>query len=582
MIRSIARASRWWVVWSLVVACGPPADAPAPPGGNPDAGEGVKAKREARVEDAGVMGAMNDADLRDVTASSGAPAESIGGLIGGEGLGARGNGIGGGGLGGLGTSGKGAGPSGYGGGRGRPVDELPTTESYTDAGVNGFVDAATDRVSTFSIDVDTASYAIARRKLTEGQLPPTAAVRVEEFVNSFAYDYAPPSDGALFRVHGELAPHPFVRGHHVLRVALKGQEIPTARQEPVHLTFLVDTSGSMRSADKLSLAQRALHYLVDNLQPEDTVAIATYAGDTRKVLGPTAARRAQAIHGAIDGLQSGGGTAMDSGMALAYDMAQAAFVSGAENRVIVLSDGDANIGPSTPGDILETISRYAGRGITLSTVGFGMGNYQDSTMEQLADKGDGNYAYVDSMAEAKKVFGTDLAGTIRTIARDVKIQVDFDPAQVRQYRLIGYENRDIADRDFRNDHVDAGEVGSGHQVTAVYDLVLAGPPSGTVATVRLRAKPPGPDVPAREWAVAISARSPATFAGASADLRFAVGVATFAELLRASPHANGLSYDDVLAVLEGARNSDRADHTELVTLVQRAKTLAGASLASVR
>jgi Ca-activated chloride channel homolog len=553
-------------------------DEPAPERrrGNPDAGEGARARKEVGgvgkrevdrqiAEGGGVLGAMADSDLNQVLGASGA-----------GGLGVRGSGLGGGGtaegLGGLGT--KGAGHSGAVGTLGAPA--RTGSERYTDHGVNDFAITATDRVSTFSVDVDTGSYPIARRKLREGSLPPPAAVRVEEFVNYLDYAYTPPADDAMFSVRTELAPHPHAPDRHLLRVGIKGRELPTANRPPVHLTFLVDVSGSMASADKLPLARRALHYLVDNLGPEDTVAIATYAGGERRVLEPTHTTRAQRIHDAIDSLAHGGGTAMASGMELAYAMASDARLEGAENRVIVLSDGDANIGRSSHEGILDTIAGYAGRGITLSTIGFGMGNYQDTLMEQLADRGDGNYAYVDSMDEAKKVFGTDLAGTIRTIARDVKIQVDLDPAAVHAYRLVGYENRDIADRDFRDDRVDAGEVGSGHQVTALYELILtdAAPTSAPIATVRLRAKPPGRDRPAREWSVPVGRGSVAGFDAASADTRLVYGVATFAELLRGSPHTAEVSWDDVLRVVRGATDPERDDHRELIELIERARALA--------
>jgi Ca-activated chloride channel family protein len=353
------------------------------------------------------------------------------------------------------------------------------SEAYTDYGINDMTRVDRDRYSTFSIDVDTASYSIARRKLQSGQLPPTASVRVEEFVNYFDYDYEPPAgdvqgDSAPFAVNMEGAPHPFQPSHHLLRFGVQGALPHQVDRTPVHLTFLVDTSGSMSSHDKLGLAQRSLHELVENLSPTDTVALGTYAGSVREVLAPTPiSRNRDRIHDAIDALSAGGGTGMSSGVELAYQMASEAMVQGHENRVIVLSDGDANIGRTSHEEILRTIKRYAEEGITLSTIGFGMGNYKDTMMEQLADQGDGNYAYIDSIDEARRVFGEDLEATLRVIARDVKIQVEFNPEAVIAYRLIGYENRDIADRDFRNDAVDAGEIGAGHTVTALYDVVLA-------------------------------------------------------------------------------------------------------------
>jgi Ca-activated chloride channel family protein len=293
------------------------------------------------------------------------------------------------------------------------------------------------------------------------------------------------------------------------------------------------------------------------------------------ILGVTPASDKDAIHAAIERLQSSGGTAMSSGIDMAYEMAQRGYVAGAENRVIVLSDGDANIGPASHQQILDQIRGYAQEGITLTTIGLGMGNYKDTMMEQLANQGDGNYFYLDSYSEARKVFGTDLSGTLQTIARDVKIQVEFDPDNVNAYRLIGYENRDIADRDFRNDAVDAGEIGSGHSVTALYDVVLAdGYDGGELATVRIRNKPPGPDAPAIEWVTTFPAElMQSDFDDASNSLRLAFGVASFAELLRDSPYAAELSYREVREVVADAASGKEA--YELVELIEIAARLAG-------
>jgi Ca-activated chloride channel family protein len=458
--------------------------------------------------------------------------------------------------------------------------ESPNTEAFTHYGVNDMTLVEGDRFSTFSVDVDTASYSIARRKLREGWMPQTASVRVEEFVNSMDYDYEAPdwgsNDGAPFAVHMESAPSPWQGNHHVLRVGVQGKEIPAGARKPVHLTFLVDTSGSMSSADKLGLAKGALHELVGNLGEEDTVAIATYAGESRVVLEPTSALRQASIHRAIEELSSGGGTHMDSGMNLAYQLASESYLHGAENRVVVLSDGDANIGRTTHEEILRTVQHHAEEGITLTTVGFGMGNYKDTMMEQLANKGDGNYFYVDSMAEAEKVFGEDLSGTITTIAKDVKIQVEFNPEAVIAYRLIGYENRDIADKDFRNDRVDAGEIGSGHAVTALYDVVLKDDaPSMELATVRLRAKKPGPDSAAKEWATVMDGElMHAELASSSQDFRIALAAASFAELLRGSPYMVEVSYADVWNLANGATRSTDED-TELLGLIATAAQLSG-------
>ncbi len=458
-----------------------------------------------------------------------------------------------------------------------PVAQQPNTEDYTNYGIGGLTLTVDDRLSTFSVDVDTASYAIARRKLNNGQLPPTAAVRLEEFVNALPFTYAPPADGAPFAVHMEAAPSPFAGGHHVLRIGVKGKEIDASERKPVRLTFLVDTSGSMQSPDKIQLAKRSLHFLVDQLNEDDSVALATYAGSVSKVLGPTSLNEKARVHAAIENLTAGGSTAMNSGIDLAYRMARQSYVPGAENRVIVLSDGDANVGPSTHQDILKTIRRSAEQGITLSTIGFGMGNYKDTMMEQLANKGDGNYFYIDQFAEAQKVFGQKLAGTIQTIARDVKIQVEFNPSAVTSYRLLGYENRDIADKDFRNDKVDAGEVGSGHTITALYDVVLNPSLQGeSLATVRIRNKKPGPDSPAVEWSTPFRADALAPdFASASKDLRIALGAASFAELLRGSPYANEMTYAALWNLVNEAARSGVSEDTELLGLVAMAARLSG-------
>lgn len=463
-----------------------------------------------------------------------------------------------------------------------PFNTLPddANESYTQYGVNDMTMVESDAFSTFSVDVDTASYSISRRKLNAGELPPTAAVRVEEFVNAMPYDYEAPvvgtNDGAPFNVHMEAAPSPWQPNHHVVRIGVQGAEVDTSERPPVHLTFLVDVSGSMTSDDKLGLAKRSLHLMVNNLGEEDSVAIATYAGSTEVILEPTSALNKDAIHDGIDRLSSGGGTHMDSGMQLAYDMAGKSYVPGAENRVIVLSDGDANIGRTGYDEILSTIEQHAEKGITMTTVGFGMGNYKDSMMEQLANKGDGNYFYIDTFEESQKVFGEDLSGNMLTIAKDVKIQVEWNPDAVLGYRLIGYENRDIADVDFRNDRVDAGEIGSGHSVTALYDVILReDAKSQELATVRLRAKEPGPDSPAKEWATVFDGELlHSEFASASQDFRVAYATAVFAELLRGSPYTAEINYSDVWTLAKNAQRKHDED-AELLDLIEIAGELSG-------
>ncbi len=454
-------------------------------------------------------------------------------------------------------------------------------EQYVDHGVNPFTMTLDDELSTFSVDVDTASYTIARRKLGEGGLPPEAAVRAEEFINYFDYDYPEPDEGP-FDVHMESMPDPFRPGHHILRVGVQGDEVSRSERPPIHLTFLVDVSGSMSSADKLRLVQKSLHMLVDSLNEEDTVALATYAGRTARILEPTPVQNKRRIHDAIGKLKSGGSTAMSAGIDIAYQMAMEDFHPGHENRVIVLSDGDANVGNTSWDSMLGQIKGYADKGVTLSTIGFGMGNYKDHRMEQLSNKGDGNNFYIDDAQQAQRVFVDELGGTLLTIARDVKIQVEFNPESVAAYRLIGYENRDVADKDFRNDRVDAGEVGSGHNVTALYDVLLKDGYSSDLATVRLRWEQPGPDSEATEQAWSLSERTlKERTAMASRATRMAYSAGTFAEILRGSPHTAEISLSELARFAASASRPGEKDDRELVSLIRLADSLgAGGQVAS--
>jgi Ca-activated chloride channel family protein len=462
----------------------------------------------------------------------------------------------------------------------RHTEELeqlaPGSEDYTHYGVNGFTNPEVDDLSTFAVDVDTASYAVTRRKLREGYLPPPAAVRVEEFVNYFQYDYEQPERGYPFAVDFEAAPSPFNARNHLVRVGVQGKTIDMNERKPVHLTFLVDVSGSMRSSDKIGLLKQSLTMLTNELDDGDTVAIATYAGSTRIVLQPTPIRQSDRIMAALEGLSAGGSTAMSSGIDLAYQLADRTFVSGDVNRVIVCSDGDANVGSISHTQMSEQIRGYAERGITLTTLGFGNGNYQDTLMERLANDGDGNYFYIDSAAEARRVLVDKLTSTLEVIAKDVKIQVQWDPTQVLAYRLIGYENRDIADRDFRNDAVDAGEIGAGHQVTALYEVALADGAHGDIATVRIRNKAPGPDSPAVERTYAMGAKTVGSSFGLASDqFRIAVAATGFAEVLRGSPHMSEVSMRQVLSIAQDAQRVEYSEDAELVELIERAAKLRG-------
>lgn len=452
----------------------------------------------------------------------------------------------------------------------------PGSETYTHYGVNGFTNPQVDALSTFAVDVDTASYAVTRRKLREGYLPPTSAVRVEEFVNYFPYDYEQPARGFPFAVDFEAAPSPFNPRNHLVRVGVQGKTIDMNERKPVHLTFLVDVSGSMRSSDKIGLLKQALTMLTNELDDGDTVAIATYAGNTSIVLQPTPIRQSDRIMDALESLNAGGSTAMSSGIDLAYQLADQTFVPGDVNRVIVCSDGDANVGTVSHTQMSQQIRGYAERGVTLTTLGFGNGNYQDTLMERLANDGDGNYFYIDSAAEARRVLVDKLTGTLEVIAKDVKIQVEWDPNQVLAYRLIGYENRDVADRDFRNDAVDAGEIGAGHQVTALYEVALADNAHGDIATVRIRNKAPGPDSPAVERTYAMGAKTVGdSFGLASDQFRVAVAATSFAEVLRGSPHMSEVSMRQVLSIARDAQRVEYSEDAELVELIEQAAKLRG-------
>jgi Ca-activated chloride channel family protein len=369
----------------------------------------------------------------------------------------------------------------------------------------------------------------------------------------------------------EAMADPFRKGHHILQVGVQAKRFQPKERPPLHLTFLVDVSGSMSSPDKLGLAKESMHTLVSSMEDGDTVAMATYAGRVARVLEPTDVVRSSSIHRAIDGLHSGGSTAMSSGIDLAYEMADEAFERGAENRVVILSDGDANVGSSTWDEMLSQIKGYADQGVTLSTIGFGQGNYRDTLMEQLSNKGDGNNFYVDSQDESDRIFGEKIGGTMITVARDTKIQVEFNRDAVKAYRLIGYENRDIADKDFRNDRVDAGEVGSGHSVTALYEVILAKDAGDDLATVRLRWEKPGADSEATERSFAFASdKLNDSIRTASDSLKLAYGAATFAEVLRQSPHAAEVDLSELQEIVDGvATNKEGRELSRLIGMAQR-------------
>lgn len=445
------------------------------------------------------------------------------------------------------------------------------------AGTNPFVDTETDRLSTFGLDVDTGSYTMTRRSLVDGALPRPEAVRVEEFVNFFDYGDAPPARGD-FALKAEGAPSPYAPGseYRLLRFNVKAREMRMDKRRPVVLTFVVDVSGSMNEANRLPLVKQSLALLLGQLRPGDRVGLVVYGSEARVLLEPTDDRKA--VRQAIDRLVPEGATNAEAGLSLAYDVAGRAFRMNAVNRIILCSDGVANVGHTGPQAILGRIGREARRGIELTTLGFGMGDYNDHLMEQLADKGDGRYAYVDDLKEARRVLVEELSGTLLTVAKNAKAQVEFDPAVVRSYRLLGYENRAIADHRFRDETVDAGEVGAGHGVTALYEVRLrpGAPENGVVATLHLRYR--SPETSAVLETVKKLRRSDLapSWEQASPALRLAGSVAEFAEILRQSPWAGGTGgLPEVLRQAQPAVKAlPRSEKTEeFLDLVRRAAAI---------
>ncbi|MCA9596532.1 MAG: VWA domain-containing protein [Myxococcales bacterium] len=470
------------------------------------------------------------------------------------------------------------------------------TESYDSLQDNPFISVKTDPRSTFSIDVDTASYSLVRRFLTQnGRLPPKGAVRIEEMINYFSYQYPQPNDGKPFSVTTEVNQAPWAKDHRLVRIGIKAKEVTAATRPPVNLVFLLDVSGSMNAANKLPLLKRAFRMLVEQLDHRDRVSIVVYAGASGLVLPPTAGDQQGEILAALDRLEAGGSTNAGDGIELAYAMAEKNFEKGGVNRVLLATDGDFNVGVTNQSDLVDLVQNKAKSGVFLSVLGFGMGNYKDSTLEKLADKGNGNYAYVDSASEARKVLGEQAAGTLITVAKDVKIQVEMNPAVVQSFRLIGYENRVLAHQDFNDDTKDAGDIGAGHTVTALYEIVPVGakPPqggvddlkyqapgqpsaaaaSGELLTLKLRYKQPdGNTSQLLEFPVRDGGQEPSR---ASTDFRFASAVAGFGMLLRDSPHKGTASYQSVLSLArEGVGSGrDQSARRELVGLIEKAQEL---------
>jgi Ca-activated chloride channel homolog len=450
------------------------------------------------------------------------------------------------------------------------------TEDYTGINENIFHDAVKDPLSTFSIDVDRASYSNIRRFINNGQRPPVDAVRIEELVNYFSYDYPQPKGEDPFTINTEIAEAPWNSKHKLIQVGLQGKSISTDNLPPSNLVFLIDVSGSMDQPNKLPLVKQSFSMLTDQLRPEDNISIVVYAGAAGTVLEPTPGSEKKKILNALEKLRAGGSTAGGEGLRLAYALASENLKEHGNNRVIIATDGDFNVGESSNEAMEKLISEKRKEGIFLTVLGFGMGNYKDSKLEILADKGNGNYAYIDNITEARKVLVSEFGGTLFTIAKDVKLQLEFNPVKVTAYRLIGYENRLLKSEDFNNDRKDAGEVGSGHTVTALYEIIPVGVKSDffdidplkyqstevkgdtkysdELLTIKIRYKKPDEDV--SKLIVHSLRDSGKDLAKTSDNFRWAASVAAFGMLLRESDYVRNFTYDEVVSLAQSARGKD--------------------------
>lgn len=470
------------------------------------------------------------------------------------------------------------------------------TEEYDRITDNPYLLVVNNPLSTFSIDVDAASYANTRRFLNNNELPPKDAVRIEEFINYFNYDYPEPTGDDPFSITTEISTAPWNEKHKLIHIGLKGKNIETQNLPPSNLVFLLDVSGSMDMPNKLPLLKSAFKLLVNELGEKDKVSIVVYAGAAGMVLEPTRGDQKDKIIKALDDLYASGSTAGGEGIILAYKIAKENFIKDGNNRVILATDGDFNVGVSSDAELERLIEEKRKDGIFLTVLGFGMGNYKDSKMEKLADKGNGNYAYIDNILEAKKVLVTEIGGTLLTIAKDVKIQVEFNPTKVKAYRLIGYENRLMRNEDFNDDKKDAGELGAGHTVTALYEIIptdsdeevpnidplkyqqtkvnTVASNSDEILTVKFRYKKPDGDVskliekPLLDKMV--------TWEYTSDNFKFSAAVAAFGMLLRDSEYKGNITYNDILKIAKSSKGEDKEGYrSEFITLVEKAKLLAG-------
>lgn len=454
---------------------------------------------------------------------------------------------------------------------------LPQAIEFQPLPENQFQTALNQPLSTFSINVDRTSYSIIRRYLNSGQLPPQYTVRLEECINYFKYDYPQPDGKVPFTLYNEMTDCPWQIGHKLLMVGMQGKNLPIDKVPPSNLVFLIDVSGSMSDYNKLDLLKKAFRLLVHQLRPDDRVAIVVYAGASGIVLESTPGHKKEKILGVLNHLEAGGSTAGAEGIELAYQIAEKHFLKKGNNRIILATDGDFNVGPSSEDVLIRLIEQKRDNDIFLSVLGFGMGNYQDSKMEQLADHGNGNYAYIDNILEAQKVLVNEFAGTLFTIAKDVKIQIEFNPAYVQSYRLLGYENRILNKEDFNNDRIDAGEIGAGHNVTALYEIVpqgmkkkqndsvdplkyqqkvlTQGSKEAEWMTIKLRYKEPKGEVSKLLSYTGKDLGIP--FVSASQNLRFSAAVSSFAMLLRESQYAGQSSFNDIIEWAKSAKKRGR-------------------------
>jgi len=478
------------------------------------------------------------------------------------------------------------------------------TESYKGVDENGFLKPEKHPLSTFAADVDAASYSNVRRFINSGTLPPQDAVRIEEMINYFAYDMTAPANSDPVAIHTELSTAPWNTRHQLLRIGIKAKKVKTAQLPPSNFVFLIDVSGSMEDANKLPLVKASMKLLVDQLRSIDRVAIVTYAGEAGMPLPSTPANQSMKIKDVIDALGASGSTAGAAGISMAYQIAQRNFIKGGNNRIIMATDGDFNVGESSDGDMEKLIVRKSKSGIHLSVLGFGMGNLKDSKMETLADKGHGNYAYIDNIAEARKSMVTEFGATLFTVAKDVKIQVEFNPAKVQAYRLLGYENRLLATEDFNNDNKIGGDMGVGHTVTAFYEIIpaglkdnfvgsvdplkyqqvkggivkaTAGANSSELATVKFRFK----DAEAMKSKLKVATVNQAAlpFNKTSDDFRFASAVAELGMLLRDSEYKQQSGFDNLIEIAKNAKGKDEEGYrTEFIGLAKSAKLLSKSSI----